>query len=136
MDFYKIEDLEIGMSDYIQKTVTEADIVLFSGISGDFNPVHIDEEYAKKTIFKTRIAHGILSAGFISAALSTKLPGPGCIYMAQSLKFKAPVRINDTVRTTVTITDVNIKRKIVKLETICSVGDTKVIIGESTMMMP
>jgi len=136
MEFYKIEDLEIGMSDYIQKTVTEADIVLFSGISGDFNPVHIDEEYAKETIFKTRIAHGILSAGFISAALSTKLPGPGCIYMAQSLKFKAPVRINDTVRTTVTITDVNIKRKIVKLETICSVGETKVIIGESTMMMP
>jgi len=136
MEFYKIEDLEIGMSDYIQKTVTEADIVLFSGISGDFNPVHIDEEYAKETIFKTRIAHGILSAGFISAALSTKLPGPGCIYMAQSLKFKAPVRINDTVRTTVTITDVNIKRKIVKLETICSVGDTQVIIGESTMMMP
>lgn len=135
MGSYSIDDLKVGMSDYIQKTVTEADVVLFAGVSGDFNPVHIDEEYAKKSIFKTRIAHGMLSAGFISAALSTKLPGPGCIYLAQNLKFKAPVKINDTVKTTLTILDVNVKRKIVKIETICSVGDTKVIVGEATVMM-
>lgn len=136
MDYYSIDELKIGMSDDMQKTVTEADVVLFSGISGDFNPVHIDEEYAKKSMFKTRIAHGMLSAGFISAVLSTKLPGPGCIYTAQNLKFKSPVKINDTVKTTVTILDVNVRRKMVKLETICRVGDTKVIVGEATMMMP
>jgi len=133
---FSVNDMEVGQSASMSKTVTEADIILFAGITGDFNPAHIDEEYAKNSMFKGRIAHGMLSAGFISATLAMKLPGPGSIYLAQSMKFKAPVRINDTVKTTVTITDINVEKKIVKLETICSVGDTQVVVGECTMMKP
>ncbi len=91
------DEIETGMSAVYSKTVTETDIVLFAGLSGDTNPVHLDEDFAKPTLFKGRIAHGMLTAGFISAVLGTKLPGPGCIYLSQSLKFKAPVRIGDTV---------------------------------------
>ncbi|MDF1688035.1 MAG: MaoC family dehydratase [Cycloclasticus sp.] len=133
---FSVEEMEVGQSASMSKTVTEADIILFAGITGDFNPAHIDEEYAKKSIFKGRIAHGMLSAGFISATLAMKLPGPGTIYLGQSMKFKAPVKIGDTVKTTVTITDINIEKKIVKLDTVCSVGDTKVVIGDCTMMKP
>ena len=88
---YDIEDLTAGMHATFAKTVTDADIVLFAGISGDTNPVHLDAEAAAGTLFKERIAHGMLSAGFISAVLGTRLPGPGCIYLSQSLKFLAPV---------------------------------------------
>ena len=95
---YDIEDLEVGMSASFAKTITEADIVMFAGVSGDMNPVHLDAEYAEKTVFKGRIAHGMLSAAFISTVLGTKLPGPGTVYLAQSLKFKAPVRIGDKAR--------------------------------------
>ncbi|KXJ47736.1 MAG: MaoC family dehydratase [Cycloclasticus sp.] len=133
---FSVEEMEVGQSASMSKTVTEADIILFAGITGDFNPAHIDEEYAKKSMFKGRIAHGMLSAGFISATLAMKLPGPGTIYLGQSMKFKAPVKIGDTVKTTVTITDINIEKKIVKLDTVCSVGDTKVVIGDCTMMKP
>jgi 3-hydroxybutyryl-CoA dehydratase len=110
--------------------------ILFAGITGDFNPAHIDEEYAKQSMFKGRIAHGMLSAGFISATLAMKLPGPGSIYLGQNMKFKAPVKIGDTVKTTVTITDINIDKKIVKLDTVCMVGETKVVIGDCAMMKP
>lgn len=120
----------------MSKTVTEADIILFAGITGDFNPAHIDEEYAKQSMFKGRIAHGMLSAGFISATLAMKLPGPGSIYLGQNMKFKAPVKIGDTVKTKVTITDINIDKKIVKLDTVCMVGETKVVIGDCAMMKP
>ena len=89
---YHIQDLQLGMSASTAKTVTEADIILFAGISTDVNPAHLDEEYAKGTMFGGRIAHGMLSAGFISAVLANKLPGPGTIYLSQTLKFKAPVR--------------------------------------------
>ena len=136
MSDYTINDLEVGMSATMAKTVTEADVVLFAGVTGDFNPAHIDDEYAKASIFKSRIAHGMLSAGFISATLAMKLPGPGSIYMSQNMKFKAPVKIGDTVRTTVTISDVNVKRKIVKLDTVCSVGDINVVVGDCVMMKP
>jgi len=136
MSDYTINDLEVGMSATMAKTVTEADVVLFAGVTGDFNPAHIDDEYAKASIFKGRIAHGMLSAGFISATLAMKLPGPGSIYMSQNMKFKAPVKIGDTVRTTVTISDVNVKRKIVKLDTVCSVGDINVVVGDCVMMKP
>ena len=136
MSDYTINDLEVGMSATMAKTVTEADVVLFAGVTGDFNPAHIDDEYAKESIFKGRIAHGMLSAGFISATLAMKLPGPGSIYMSQNMKFKAPVKIGDTVRTTVTISDVNVKRKIVKLDTVCSVGDINVVVGDCVMMKP
>lgn len=133
---FSVKEMEVGQSASMSKTVTEADIILFAGITGDFNPAHIDEEYAKNSMFKGRIAHGMLSAGFISATLAMKLPGPGSIYLGQSMKFKAPVRINDTVKTTVTITDINVEKKIVKLETVCSVGEAQVVVGECTMMKP
>jgi len=136
MENYTIKDLSVGMSATMSKTVTEADIVLFAGVTGDFNPAHIDAEYAAQSMFKERIAHGMLSAGFISATLAMKMPGPGSIYLSQSLKFKAPVKIGDTVKTIVTITDINEKRKIIQLETNCSVGDTVVVVGEASLMKP
>lgn len=131
---YNIQELQPGMSARIAKTVTEADIILFAGVSTDINPVHLDEEFAKSTPFKGRIAHGMLSAGFISAALGNKLPGPGTIYLAQTMKFKAPVRIGDTVVTTVTIKEVLVEKKRTVIETVCRVGDTVVVEGEATMM--
>ena len=100
---YHIDQLEPGMSASTSKTVTETDIILFAGISTDVNPAHLDEEYCKGTMFGTRIAHGMLSAGFISATLANKLPGPGTIYLSQTLKFKAPVKPGDTVTATVTV---------------------------------
>jgi 3-hydroxybutyryl-CoA dehydratase len=117
------------------KTVTEADIILFSGVSTDVNPAHIDEEYAKTTMFGGRIAHGMLSASFISAVLGNQMPGNGCIYVSQSLKFKAPVRPGDTVKATVTVKEVNVAKNRVILDTICTVAGKTVIEGEC-MMMP
>lgn len=133
---YFIEDLSVGMTAAFAKTVTEADIVLFAGISGDTNPVHLNEEYASTTMFQGRIAHGMLSAGFISALLGTRLPGPGCIYMSQSLKFKAPVRAGDTVVARGTITDVVAAKRRVTVQTVCTVGDTVVLEGEALLMVP
>ena len=100
---YYLEDLETGMTAVYAKTVTEADIVMFAGISGDTNPVHLDALFAEQTPFKGRIAHGMLAASFISTVLGTKLPGPGCIYLGQSLKFRAPVKAGDTVTARVTV---------------------------------
>lgn len=136
VDGYFIEDLEPGMSGTFAKTVTEADIVLFSGVSGDTNPVHLNQDYAETTMFKSRIAHGMLSASFISAVLGTRLPGPGCIYLSQQLKFKAPVKIGDTVHATVTVTGVNSEKNRVTLSTVCAVGDVVVIDGEAVTMVP
>lgn len=133
---FSIEEMSLGQTASMSKTVTEADIVLFAGITGDFNPAHIDEEYAQNSMFKGRIAHGMLSAGFISATLAMKLPGPGTIYLSQNMKFKAPVRIGDTVKTTVTVTDINIDKKIVKLDNVCSVAGKPVVTGDCTMMKP
>lgn len=133
---FSVDEMEVGQSASMRKTVTEADVILFAGITGDFNPAHIDEEYAKASMFKARIAHGMLSAGFISATLAMKLPGPGSIYLSQNMKFKAPVKIGDTVQTTVTVTEINIAKKIVKLNTVCSVGETQVVIGDCVMMKP
>ena len=130
-----LEDLEIGMTAVYSKTVTDADVVLFAGITGDSNPVHLDSEYAKDTLFKGRIAHGMLTASFISTVLGTKLPGPGCIYVSQNLKFRAPVRIGDTVRSRVTVTDIDREKARVTLETICTVGETVVISGEAILMV-
>ena len=103
---YDIEDLSPGMSASFAKTITEADIVLFASASGDTNAVHINEEFAQQTQFKGRIAHGMLTASVISAAIATKLPGPGTIYLGQNLRFKAPVRPGDTVHATVTVKEV------------------------------
>lgn len=133
---YHIDQLQPGMSASIAKTVTETDIILFAGISTDVNPAHLDEEYAKGTMFGGRIAHGMLSAGFISAVLANHLPGPGTIYMSQTLKFKAPVRPGDTVRATVTVKEVNVAKNRVILDTVCTVGGKVVIEGECMMMPP
>jgi 3-hydroxybutyryl-CoA dehydratase len=131
---YDIEDLNPGMSASFAKTVTEADILMFAAVSGDQNPAHLNEEYAKTTMFGGRIAHGMLTAGFISAALANKLPGPGTIYLGQTLKFKAPVRAGDTVTATVTVREVLVDKKRVILDAVCKVGDKVVLEGESTML--
>lgn len=131
---YDIEDLKPGLSASMAKTVTEADIILFSGVSTDVNPVHLDEEWASTTMFKGRIAHGMLSAGFISAVLANRLPGPGTIYLGQTLKFKGPVRPGDTVRTVCTVKEVVVEKKRALIETNCYVGDKLVIEGEATVM--
>jgi 3-hydroxybutyryl-CoA dehydratase len=128
---YDIEDLSVGMSATFSKTITEADIVLFAGVSGDTNAIHINEEYAATTAFKGRIAHGFLSASVISAAVANRLPGPGAIYMDQHLKFLAPVRPGDTVHATVKVREVVVERGRVVLETTCSVKGVRVIDGEA-----
>ncbi len=133
---YFIEDLKPGVAASFGKTVTEADIDMFAKVSGDTNPVHLDQAFAEKTSFKTRIAHGMLSAGFISAVLGTKMPGPGAIYMSQTLRFKAPVKIGDHVEATCTVTEVIPEKRRAVLSTVCKVGDTVVIEGEAMVMVP
>jgi 3-hydroxybutyryl-CoA dehydratase len=136
LDGYYLEDLAVGMNAAYAKTITDADIVLYAGISGDTNPVHLNQEYASGTMFQGRIAHGMLTAGFISAVLGTKLPGPGCIYVSQSLKFKAPVRSGDTVTARATITEIIPEKRRVIMRTVCTVGDTVVLEGEAMLMVP
>lgn len=131
-----IENLKVGMSAEYSRQVTGADIQAFADVTGDHNPVHIDETYAASTQFGKRIAHGILSVGFFSTVLGTKLPGPGCIYMSQSAKFKAPVFINDTVRAVVEITAIEAEKKRVTLSTNAYVGDKLVTTGEALMYIP
>ena len=130
-----LEDLAVGMTAVYAKTITDADIVMFAGISGDTNPVHLDAQFADQTAFKGRIAHGMLAASFISTVLGTRLPGPGCIYLSQSLKFRAPVKAGDTVTARVTITDVNPDNKRVAFDTVCTVGDTVVVDGEAQLLV-
>jgi 3-hydroxybutyryl-CoA dehydratase len=132
---YYLEDLEVGMDASYAKTITDADVILFAGISGDDNPVHINDEYAKTTAFKERIVHGMFSAALISAVLGTRLPGPGAIYIDQQISFKAPVHIGDTVVAKAKIIEINQERRRVKLETTCKVGDTVVAEGIATNMV-
>jgi len=131
---YDIEDLERGMTASSAKTVTDADILMFADVSGDINPVHVNEEYAKKTMFGGRVAHGMLSVGFISAVLANRLPGPGSIYLGQTLRFKAPVRPGDTVTATVTVTAVDIDTKRAVLNTVCTVAGRVVVEGAATVL--
>lgn len=133
---YYFEDLEEGMTDVYGKTITDADIVMFAGISGDINPVHLNHEFASQTMFEGRIAHGMLTASFISTVIGTKLPGPGCIYVGQSLRFKAPVRAGDTVRARVTVAKLVPEKRFAELKTVCTVGDKVVLDGEATVMVP
>ena len=136
MHGYYLEDLSVGMTAVFGKTVTEADIMAYAGVSGDTNPIHLHEEFARGTLFKTRIAHGMLSAGFISTILGTKLPGPGCIYVSQDLKFKAPVKIGDCVTARATITEIVPEKRRVRLKTVCTIGDVVVIDGEAVALVP
>ena len=130
------EDLKVGQSATIENTVTEEDVQAFGKATGDMNPVHFDEEYAKKTLFKGRVAHGVLSIGFISAVLGMKLPGEGTIFVSAKVEFKAPVRIGDTVTATCTVREVNAEKRRVIFDCACKVGDTVVVEGEATVMPP
>ena len=133
---YFFEDLRIGQTATLSKTITDADILMYSAVSLDTNPIHLDEELASHTRFGGRIAHGMLSAGLISALLGTQLPGPGTIYLRQSLSFKAPVRIGHTVKAGVEITDLNLPRKSATLRTRCMVKEDVVIDGEAVVLVP
>ena len=131
---YDIEDIAVGMSAETAKTITDADIVLFAGVSTDVNAVHMDEEFGKTTMFGGRIAHGMLSASLLSAVLGNRMPGPGTIYLSQSLRFRAPVRPGDTVRAKATVKEVIVDKCRVVVDTVCTVGDKVVIDGEATLM--
>ena len=131
---YNLEDLSVGMNATFAKTITEADIVMFAGASGDNNAVHINEEFARTTQFKGRIAHGMLTASVISAAIAGRLPGPGTVYLGQNLRFKAPVRPGDTVNATVTVKELFPEKRRVSLATVCSVNGKVVIDGDALVM--
>jgi len=131
-----IEDIEIGMVRHVQKVVTDRDIELFAEVSTDRNPVHLDEDYAQDTIFGGRIAHGMLTAGLVSAVIGEQLPGHGTVYLGQSLKFLAPVRPGDTVRAEVEVVDIDYSKRRVTMETRCLVDGKKVLIGEATVLAP
>ena len=133
---HRFEDLELGMSASASRTVSEADILMFAGVSGDTNPAHLDQEFAASTMFGGRIAHGMLSAGLISAVFGTRLPGPGSIYLSQTLKFKAPVKIGDTVVARVTVKELKTEKRRAVFSTVCSVGSTVVLEGEAELLIP
>ncbi|MGF1528896.1 MAG: MaoC family dehydratase [Candidatus Competibacterales bacterium] len=132
---YYLEDLQAGMRASYARTVTEADVVLFAGLSGDNNPVHINEEFAANTPFKGRVVHGMFSAALLSCVAGTRLPGPGAIYVDQSLKFRAPVRIGDTVTATVTIKEIDLQRRRVTADTVCTVAGKPVVTGTGTYLV-
>lgn len=132
---YYLEDLEVGMSDSFAKTITDADVCLFAGISGDTNPIHINDDYAKTTMFEKRIVHGMFSAALISTVAGTKLPGPGAIYIDQQIKFKAPVFIGDTAKAQITVEEIDTRRKRVKCKTEVLVADKIVATGSATFMV-
>ena len=131
-----IEDIEIGMVRCLRKTVTDRDISLFAEVSTDHNPVHLDESYARDTIFQGRVAHGMLTAALISAVIGEQLPGHGAVYLGQSLKFMAPVRPGDTVYAEVKVTAIDHAKRRVTLETHCAGGDTVVLKGEALVLAP
>ncbi|WP_334151024.1 MaoC family dehydratase [Hyphomicrobium sp.] len=130
------EDLAVGQEASLSNTVTEAAITAFADISGDRNPVHVDAAYAATTLFKERIAHGMLSAAYISAVFGMKLPGPGAIYVSQTLAFKGPVKIGDTVVATVKIIELLPEKKRARFETVCTVDGKAVLTGEAQLMVP
>jgi 3-hydroxybutyryl-CoA dehydratase len=132
-----IDQIQVGDKSQFSKTVSESDIYLFAGISGDMNPAHINEAYAAQTHFKTRIAHGMLSAGFISTILGCQLPGPGTIYLSQELKFLAPVRIGDTITAQAEVIEIAHDKHQVTLATVCwNQNDKKVIKGTAVVSPP
>lgn len=132
----RFEEIAVGMSAEHAKTVTDADVVLFAGVTGDFNPAHTDAVSAAKGMFKERIAHGMLSAGLVSACLAMKLPGPGTIYLGQTLRFRKPVRIGDTVTARVEVTELPGKRRVVLATTCRNQHGETVLEGEATVMLP
>ncbi len=131
-----INEIEIGEEASFTKTVTETDVYNYAGVTGDFNPAHINESFAKDTMFGSRIAHGMLSAGFISTVLGTKLPGPGCIYVSQDLKFTAPVYFGDTITAKVKVVEKNVEKNKVELETKCINQKDDIVIKGQAVLMP
>tara|TARA_Y100000591_G_scaffold180730_1_gene156060 strand:- start:27 stop:470 length:444 start_codon:yes stop_codon:yes gene_type:complete len=131
-----IEDIEMGMTRYIRKIITDRDIEQFAEISTDHNPVHLDDDYARDTIFEGRIAHGMLTAGLVSAVIGEQLPGHGTIYMSQNLKFLAPVRPGDLVHAEVKVVDMVIDKRRVKLDCRCEVNGKNVLVGEAMVLAP
>jgi len=132
----KIEDIRVGMTASYSQTITDADIKSFAGISGDHNPIHVDEKFAKKSRYKKRIVHGLLSASFFSSIFGTKLPGYGCVYASQTLDFKRPIYLDDTVVARVEVVEVLIKEKTVIFKTICEVNNKVAISGIARIFMP
>lgn len=130
------EDLKPGLSETLIKTVDSSDVIGFAEVSGDRNPIHLSEHFAARTPFRTRIAHGLYTASLISAVLGTRLPGPGAIYLSQTLNFRAPVRIGDQVTVTVTVAELMEKGNRARLSCVCSVGDTVVLEGEAVVKVP
>lgn len=131
-----LEDIHVGDAAEMAKTVTETDIALFAGVTGDFNPVHIDAVAAERSMFGSRVAHGMLSAGFISAVLGMRLPGPGSVYLSQSLRFTKPVRIGDTVTARVEVLEVIAAKRRVRLATTCRKQNGEVVVeGEAVVMV-
>jgi len=135
-DSIPIENIVIGMNASYSQTVTDADIKAFAGLSGDHNPVHVNDTYAEKTRFGKRIAHGLFSTSFFSALFGTKLPGYGCVYASQNLKFRYPVFIGDTVKATITVRSIDIDKRKIIFDTVCTVGRKKVITGEAEIYIP
>ena len=131
-----LEEIEIGMNVSYSQTITDADVKAFSGISGDRNPVHLDEQYAENSRYKKRIAHGLMTASYFSALFGTKIPGEGCVYVSQSLNFKRPVYIGDTVVETVEVISVDLAKKRVFFRTTCKVKNKVVTDGEAELFVP
>ncbi len=134
MKIARYSDLSIGQSAEVTHTMTEEDIKTFGDLSGDYNPLHFNEEWAKTTMFKGRIAHGILTAAFVSAAIGMKLPGSGTIYLKQSMKFLGPVRIGDTITARVEIIDLNDEKERITLKTMCTNQDGKLVLDGEAMI--
>ena len=133
---YAFEELKVGMSAVYSRTITDTDLRNFSGVSGDTNPMHLNEEYAKTTVFKGCIVHGMLTASLLSTVVGTKLPGPGCLYVSQTLNFKAPVHVCETVYAKATITELMPEKRRAKLHTQCLVKDVVVLDGEAVVQLP
>jgi 3-hydroxybutyryl-CoA dehydratase len=131
-----MEELKVGDKAEFSKTITETDVYLYAGVTGDLNPAHINEEYAKKTFFKTRIVHGMLLAGLISGVLGNKLPGPGTIYIRQEMTFLAPVRIGDTITATVEILEIMADAKRVRARTTCVNQEGKLVLDGEAIVSP
>ena len=133
---YAFEELEVGMTAVYSRTITDTDLRNFSGVSGDTNPMHLNEEYAKSTVFRGCIVHGMLTASLLSTIIGTKLPGPGCLYVSQNLMFKAPVHVGETVYAKATIRELLPEKRRAILQTQCFVKDTLVLDGEAVVQLP
>jgi len=131
-----IDQIKVGDQAAVSKTISESDVYLYAGITGDLNPAHVNEAYAEQTFFKTRIAHGMLSAGFVSAILGMHLPGPGTIYLHQTLSFKAPVKIGDTLTASVKVIEVIAEKNRLRLQTVCENQEGVVVLEGEALVSP